>query len=97
MNSPALQIRQSSAQMWGGGTGQRKVPVVSKYIISHCESVSDLLEVGVLLREAGLLRPDGMDVDVIPLFETIDDLQRCGEVLQSALSQPVYRGWVLQS
>jgi phosphoenolpyruvate carboxylase len=68
--------------------------VVSKYIISHCESVSDLLEVGVLLREAGLLRPDGMDVDVIPLFETIDDLQRCGEVLQGALSQPVYRGWV---
>src|SRR6185369_14198605 len=29
---------------------------VSKYIISHCESVSDLLEVGVLAREAGLLR-----------------------------------------
>jgi phosphoenolpyruvate carboxylase len=48
----------------------------------------------VLLREAGLLRPDGMDVDVIPLFETIDDLQRCGEILQAALSQPVYRGWV---
>ena len=24
MNSPGLQIRQSSAQMWGGGSGQRK-------------------------------------------------------------------------
>jgi len=32
MNSPGLQIRQSSAQMWGGGSGQRKMPVVSKYI-----------------------------------------------------------------
>src|SRR6266849_3711567 len=32
MNSPGLQIRQSSAQMWGGGTGQRKMAVVSKYI-----------------------------------------------------------------
>ena len=32
MNSPGLQIRQSSAQMLGGGSGQRKMPVVSKYI-----------------------------------------------------------------
>src|SRR6266702_3664285 len=32
---------------------------VSNYVISHCESLSDLLEVGVLLREAGLARPDG--------------------------------------
>jgi formate dehydrogenase beta subunit len=32
MNSPGLQIRQSSAQMWGGATGQRKMAVVSKYI-----------------------------------------------------------------
>ncbi len=76
--------------------------VVSKYIISHCESVSDLLEVGVLLREAGLLRPRGQDkypglglqVDVIPLFETIGDLQRCGAILERALCEPLYRGWV---
>jgi len=67
---------------------------VSKYIISHTESVSDLLEVGVLLREAGLLRPEGPRVDVIPLFETIDDLQRCGGIMQDALANPVYRGWV---
>jgi phosphoenolpyruvate carboxylase len=67
---------------------------VSKYIISHCESVSDLLEVGVLLREAGLLRPDGMDVDVIPLFETINDLQGCGAIMGRALAQPLYRAWV---
>jgi phosphoenolpyruvate carboxylase len=71
---------------------------VSKYIISHCESASDLLETGVLLREAGLLRPNdgdaGVDVDVIPLFESIGDLERCGEIMQSAFAQPVYRGWV---
>src|SRR6266851_4184935 len=71
---------------------------VSKYVISHCESLSDLLEVGALLREAGLLRPDGadagLDVDVIPLFESIGDLERCGEIMESALAQPVYRAWV---
>src|SRR2546421_168956 len=47
---------------------------VSKYVISHCEAVSDLLEVGVLLREAGLLRSSGPQLDVIPLFESIADL-----------------------
>ena len=31
--------------------------VVQHYIISHCESVSDLLEVAILLKEVGLLRP----------------------------------------
>jgi phosphoenolpyruvate carboxylase len=67
---------------------------VSKYIISHCESVSDLLETGVLLREAGLLRPDALSVDVIPLFETIADLERCAEIVREALAQPLYRGWV---
>jgi phosphoenolpyruvate carboxylase len=66
----------------------------SKYIISHCESVSDLLEAGALLREAGLLRADSLLVDVIPLFETIGDLERCGDIVDQALGQPVYRAWV---
>jgi phosphoenolpyruvate carboxylase len=69
-------------------------PVVSKYIISHCESVSDLLETGVLLREAGLLRPQALPVDVIPLFETIGDLERCADIMREALAQPLYRSWV---
>src|SRR5712691_1303698 len=71
---------------------------VSKYVISHCESLSDLLEVGALLREAGLLRPNdvdgGLDLDVIPLFESIVDLERCGAIMRSAFENPVYRGWV---
>jgi phosphoenolpyruvate carboxylase len=67
---------------------------VSKYVISHCESVSDLLEVGVLLREAGLLGPGSAAIDVIPLFESIADLDRCGEIMDSAFTQNVYRGWV---
>jgi phosphoenolpyruvate carboxylase len=64
--------------------------------------VSDLLEVGVLLREAGLLRPRDenadpnaeIDVDVIPLFESIADLERCGDIMRQAFDNPVYRGWV---
>jgi len=67
---------------------------VGKYVISHCESVSDLLEVGVLLREAGLLCSERLDLDVIPLFETIDDLQRCGAIMHDALALPLYRAWL---
>jgi phosphoenolpyruvate carboxylase len=67
--------------------GARAVP---HYVISHCSAVSDLLEVGVLLREAGLLG----QVDIIPLFESIADLGRCGEVLGAALDLPLYQGWI---
>jgi phosphoenolpyruvate carboxylase len=74
--------------------GRFGAATVSKYIISHCQSVSDLLEAGVLAREAGLLRPHALAVDVIPLFETIGDLARCGDILDAALAQPLYRGWV---
>lgn len=74
--------------------GMRAVPHT---VISHCTSVSDLLEVGVLLREAGLLRPGApprLELDIIPLFESIDDLERAHEILDAALRQPLYRAWV---
>ncbi|HKX37638.1 MAG TPA: phosphoenolpyruvate carboxylase, partial [Burkholderiales bacterium] len=74
--------------------GERAVP---HYVISHCDSVSDLLEVGLLLREAGLLRPGAaapLALDIIPLFESIGDLERCGKVIAAALDLPLYRGWV---
>jgi len=67
--------------------GARAVP---HYVISHCSAVSDLLEVAVLLREVGLMK----QVDIIPLFESIADLGRCGEVLGAALDLPFYRDWV---
>jgi len=71
--------------------GPRAVP---RTIISHCQSVSDLLEAGVLLREAGLLRPGALGVDIIPLFESIADLDRCGATLDEALRLPCYRRWI---
>jgi phosphoenolpyruvate carboxylase len=52
-----------------------------------------LLEVAVLLKEVGLARPlEGrLDVDIVPLFETIEDLQSCGNAMDDALSLPEYR------
>jgi phosphoenolpyruvate carboxylase len=47
-------------------------------IISKTDGVSDILEVAVLLKEVGLLRPleHALDVNIVPLFETIGDLGR---------------------
>src|SRR4051812_29848581 len=64
-----------------------------------CESVSDVLEVAVLLKEVGLLDPGADDgptcsVGISPLFETIDDLQAAGTTLAAMLDQPLYRSLV---
>ena len=53
---------------------------VPHYVISKTTGVSDILETAVLLKEAGLLRPreGALDLDIVPLFETIEDLRNCG-------------------
>ena len=63
---------------------------VPNYVISKATTVSDILEVALLLKEVGLLRPlEGkLDVNIVPLFETIDDLRNCGEVMDSASRHP---------
>jgi len=69
--------------------GQDSVP---HYVISQTTGVSDILETAVLLKEAGLLRPrEGvLDLDIVPLFETIDDLRHCGEVMDELLGLSEY-------
>jgi phosphoenolpyruvate carboxylase len=71
---------------------------VPNYIISMCQSVSDMLEAAILLKEAGLVDASGDEpyapVGVVPLFETIDDLQRGSSILEAALDLPVYRAMV---
>ena len=67
---------------------------VSKYIISHCESVSPAEAGRARCARRGCCARTRSSVDVIPLFETIGDLERCGEILGEALSQPLYRAWV---
>ena len=64
------------------------------YVISKCQSVSDLLEVGVLLKEVGLLRGDALALNIVPLFETIDDLRRCADIMTEAFALPCYRAWL---
>jgi phosphoenolpyruvate carboxylase len=67
---------------------------VPNYVISKCQSVSDLLEVGVLLKEVGLVHGGALAVNIVPLFETIDDLARGGAIMREAFAVPLYRDWL---
>ena len=74
---------------------------IENYIISKCESVSDMLEVAVLFREVGLLRstadsstPTQLAIGIVPLFETIADLHQAGAVTEALWSHPLYDQWL---
>ena len=65
---------------------------IENVVISKADGVSDVLEVAVLLKEVGLLRPHegALDVNIVPLFETIDDLARSGPLMDRLLGLPIY-------
>jgi phosphoenolpyruvate carboxylase len=65
---------------------------IENVIISKTDGVSDILEVAVLLKEVGLLRPleHALDVNIVPLFETISDLANAGAVMNRLLAIPLY-------
>ena len=69
------------------------VRAIRNYIISHTETVSDLLEVLLLQKETGLLRPSAFELDamVIPLFETIPDLQRAAGIMREWMALPLVK------
>ncbi len=65
------------------------------YIISMTHGISDLLEVLILAKEVGLwsLEKGTVDsrIDVVPLFETIEDLEECGEIMAEIFESPLYQ------
>ncbi len=71
---------------------------VPNYVISMCQSVSDVLEAAILLKEVGLLDASGPEpycpVGISPLFETIDDLHNGASILHAMLELPLYRAMV---
>jgi phosphoenolpyruvate carboxylase len=71
--------------------GRQAMP---NYIISNCAGISDILEAALLLKEHGLLQPGDkpqLHINIIPLFETIDDLRACGPIMDRLFSIPEYR------
>ena len=67
---------------------------IDKHIVSHTESLSDLLEVALLQKESGLLAGNELRccaLMVVPLFETIDDLERAPAIMRDLLAHPGLR------
>lgn len=66
---------------------------IRHYIISHTETVSDLLEVMLLQKEVGLLQGSLgkkaiADLIVVPLFETIEDLRHAAPIMRDLYALP---------
>ncbi len=60
---------------------------IESYIISMTEGVSDVLEVALFAQRAGLFGA----IDIVPLFETIDDLQAAPGIMRALFESPVYK------
>ncbi|BBD64849.1 phosphoenolpyruvate carboxylase [Nostoc commune NIES-4072] len=67
--------------------------ICQTYIISMCRDVSDVLEVLLLAKEARLFDPAIAvgTIQVVPLFETVEDLQRSRSVMRKLFELPLYR------
>ncbi|SDP18844.1 Phosphoenolpyruvate carboxylase, type 1 [Rhodoferax sp. OV413] len=69
------------------------VQAIRHYIISHTETVSDLLEVLLLQKEVGLMhgtldQKATVDLIVVPLFETIEDLRNAAPIMREFYDLP---------
>ncbi|HEY9610713.1 phosphoenolpyruvate carboxylase [Allocoleopsis sp.] len=67
--------------------------VCQTYIISMSHDASDILEVLLLAKEAGVYDPatGKSSIQVVPLFETVEDLKRAPAVMKSLFELPLYR------
>jgi phosphoenolpyruvate carboxylase len=62
----------------------------NRYIISQCNSALDVLEVHALLRIGGW-EEENVTVDIVPLFETVDDLQRAADIMSTLYKNETYK------
>ncbi len=68
---------------------------IAHSIVSNTQNASDILGLAVLLKEAGLVNRDGdCMINLVPLFETIDDLRRCVSIMDRLFSLPAYRRFI---
>ena len=68
--------------------------VIKQTIISHATSVSDLLELAVMHKEVGLIDKESARVQIVPLFETIEDLDNSYDTMKKYLSLPIAQKWI---
>jgi phosphoenolpyruvate carboxylase len=70
---------------------------IANYVISMARSVSDMLEVAILLKEAGLFTPGEQPrcaLRIVPLFEMIEDLRASAEVMDAYFDMPIAKALI---
>lgn len=68
--------------------------VIKQHIISHTESVSDMFEMAIMLKEAGLIDNAMAKISIVPLFETIEDLSNATKIMEEYLSYDIVKSWI---
>lgn len=68
--------------------------VIRQTIISHATNLSDMLELAILLKEVGLVDTERARVQIVPLFETIEDLDHSEETMRKYLSLSLAKKWI---
>jgi phosphoenolpyruvate carboxylase len=87
-----FETARAAAETFGG-------EAVQTYIVSMTQGIDDILAVAVLARESGLVelhhgvgeQHDRASLDLVPLFETVNELRKAGELLDALLKDPSYR------
>jgi phosphoenolpyruvate carboxylase len=89
-----LEIMQAAAEIHRQ-FGRAALP---NHIISKTDAVSDMLEIALMLQQVGLLEGNhALHVNIIPLFETIEDLRGCGVIMDELFSISWYRDLLTNS
>ena len=69
-----------------------KPSALGAYVISQAQTASDVLAVMLLQKQYGMTESNGNMMRVVPLFETLDDLENAPAVLKTLFSIPLYVG-----
>lgn len=68
--------------------------VIKQHIISHTESVSDMFELAIMLKEVGLTDSESARIQIVPLFETIEDLDNSRTIMTQYLEYDIVKKWI---
>ncbi len=68
--------------------------VIKQHIISHTESVSDMFELAIMLKEVGLVDTEKARIQIVPLFETIEDLDNSCHIMTQYLEYDIVKKWI---
>lgn len=96
-NAPKSELLQKELKIYKTARNLKNLlgeDVIKQHIISHTESVSDMLEQAVMLKEYDLLDNQKARTQVVPLFETVEDLNNAREIIKEYLNFDIVKKWL---